>query len=129
MQGRKRKEGPLSVVDVSEQFPAFRVVKSDDINKADFLDSLRSHYELDREPRGIEQRRAVIHMGISMFKSRESAAAMSRKWPKLGRFVAKVELRACQGFNLAETGPVGHLTIWGRPPQLAQAIAEIYPVD
>jgi hypothetical protein len=36
-------------------------------SSAQFVESLRSHYELRRPPRGPENRAAAIHMALSMF--------------------------------------------------------------
>jgi hypothetical protein len=106
-------------------------MKSADPNAVAFLHSLRSNYELGKPPRkgSVEERRTIIHTGISMFKTREVAADMARRWPKLGDYVARVELDTKNGFNYVDDdGPNGHMTIWGRPPQLALVIADIYLV-
>ena len=46
----------------------FRIVRSGDTNGIVFLDSLRSHYELSEEPRKVERRWTIMHMGISVYK-------------------------------------------------------------
>ena len=40
------------------------------------VDSFRSHYELQRPPRGPEVRAAVIHMAVSMFETAEPSWAL-----------------------------------------------------
>lgn len=93
------------------------------------LDSLRSHYEQDLPPRGYERRLAVIHMGLSVFTSRDAARAMALRWPKIGRFLAEIQLEPESGFCLANTGSPGHSTLWGRPLQLRDAIVDIVHVE
>ncbi len=93
------------------------------------LDSLRSHYERDLPPRGYERRLAVIHMGLSVFSSQEAARAIALRWPKIGRFLAEMQLQPGSGFCLADTGRPGHFTLWGRPLQLLDAIVDIVHVE
>ena len=90
-----------------------------------FLDSLRSHYELDRPPRGPEARAAVIHMGLSMFDRREVATELARRVPKLGGHVATVDLMPGLGVCIAKTGGAAHWSVWGRPPQLAECVTDV----
>jgi hypothetical protein len=103
----------------------FRIVDSDDLDDPAFLDSLRSHYELSREPRKVERRWTVIHMGISVYVGQDQAIETARTWPKLGGYVARIELEAGFGFNLARTGHRGHLTLWAEPVKLRDATADV----
>jgi hypothetical protein len=122
--------GTTEVRDVTEPFTAYRVMKSNDPKSAAYLNSLRSNYERGKpfRPKSIEEQRTIFHMGISMFQTEEVAAEMARRF-KLGKFVARVEMAHGSGFNFTEaSGPRGHMTVWGRPAQLALAIADIYPV-
>lgn len=112
-------------------FQAFRIVRAADPEDSAFLDSLRSNYELNRPPRGIEDRDAVVHMGLSMYETPERAVATAQMWwPKIGRFLAEVQLVPGEGFNYTrDTGPEGHLTVWGRPIQLRQVVTDIVPIE
>jgi hypothetical protein len=107
------------------EIEVFRIVRSHDFDDPGFLDSLRSHYELSREPRKVERRWTVIHMGISVYTTQEQAIATARMWPKLGDYVTRIELEAGLGFNLARTGHKGHLTLWAEPVKLRDAAADI----
>ena len=105
----------------------FRIVHAGG-DAAQLLDSLRSHYELSQPPRKVERESAVLHMGISVFIDRDSAEGLARRWSKLGDHTARIHLRHGQGFNYADTGSPGHLTLWGDPVKLREAIADIEPV-
>jgi hypothetical protein len=118
----------LSVVVVREPIVAFRVVRGSSLQQQDVLESFRSNYELDRPPRGIEGRIAVIQMGISMFRRRGQAEGLARRFPVIGDQIARMSLTGGRGFAYADTGPVGHMTVWGRPVQLVEAIVDIKPV-
>jgi hypothetical protein len=94
-----------------------------------FLDALRSHYELDRPPRGPENRAAAIHMALSMFDSLDVARQLADRVPKLGGHIATLELRPDLGICVARTGGPAHWSVWGRPPQLASCIATVEPAS
>jgi hypothetical protein len=70
----------------------------------------------------------VIHLGISTYLDEGAAHGTAQKFPKLGDFVAKLVLEAGQGFNFAHTGQPGHLTVWGDPVKLHDAVVDIVPV-
>ena len=92
-----------------------------------FTDALRSHYELDRPPRGPENRAAAIHMALSMFDSLEVARQLAARVPKLGGHIATLELRRGLGICFAKTGGPAHWSVWSRPAQLAECIATVEP--
>jgi hypothetical protein len=125
--------GPLrlTVLDIrpGENVPVFRIVRSDSTDDPVFLNSLRSHYELSEEPRKVERRSTVIHMGISVYVNSNDAVRTARRWPRLGDYVAHLELRSDMGFNFAHTGQPGHLTIWGEPVKLRDAAVDIETVE
>lgn len=93
-----------------------------------FLECLRSHYELQRPPRGPEHRAAVIHMALSMFDSREIARQLAVRVPKLGGHIATVDLRPDLGICIAKTGGPAHWSVWGRPAQLEACIVDVEQV-
>ena len=107
----------------------FRVVRSDNPEDPVFVNSLRSHYELERPPRRIEGRSAALHMGLSVFVSRERAAETAKRFPAIGGFVARLQLTAGHGFDFAFTGPPGHLTLWADPVKLAPTAVDITTVE
>lgn len=80
-----------------------------------FLDALRSHYELDRPPRGPENRAAAIQMALSMFDSLDVAHQLAVRVPKLGGHIAAIELQPDLGICVAKSGGPAHWPVWGRP--------------
>jgi hypothetical protein len=92
------------------------------------LDSLRSNYERDAPPRGVERESALIHLGLSMFITFDAAADRATRWPALGAHIARVRLEPGHGFHVAETGARVHRTVWGRPLQLLACVADILPI-
>lgn len=123
--------GPQRLVAYDIEDPAvdvFRIVRSDEPDDPVFVNSLRSNYELSHEPRRHERRSALIHMGISVYMVAHAATETAGVFPKLGGFVARITLRPDLGVNYAETGHPFHLTLWGDPIKLSQAVAEVFPV-
>ena len=59
---------------VEEPVDLFRIVKGATRGAPGVLDLLRSNYERDAPPRGVERQSALIHFGLSMFVSFEAAA-------------------------------------------------------
>lgn len=106
----------------------YRIVKGGTRGAPGVLDSLRSNYERDAPPRGIEQESALIHFGLSMFVSFDSAADRARRRPALRTHIARVTLEPGNGFHVAETGARVHRTVWGRPLQLLACVADILPI-
>jgi hypothetical protein len=121
--------GDLVVAPVRESAIVYRIVRGADRSAPAVLDSLRSHYERGAPPRGYERRLAVIHMGLSVFSTLAAAEAMALKWPMIGTFIAELKLEPEHGFCLADTGQRGHWTLWGRPLQLLDSIADIVHVE
>jgi hypothetical protein len=105
----------------------FRIVRGDRVPSVELRDSLSSNYALGRPPRRIEGRSAALHMGLSMYELASQAEQTARLFPKIGRYIARLELGGGCGFNLAPTAQAGHWTVWGRPDQLLAAVADIYP--
>lgn len=93
-----------------------------------FVRCFRSHYELGEEPRKVERNSSVMHMGISTYLDEAIARGTAQRWPKLGEWVARLEMQHGNGFNYAHTGPPGHLTIWGDPVKLSAMVVDVVPV-
>jgi len=113
----------IEVAVLEEDQRLYRVCFAPDDER--FIDSLRSHYELGRPPRGPENRAAVIHMALSMFGSREVSRQLALRVPKLGGHIATVDLRPGLGICVAKTGGPAHWSVWGRPTQLAGCVADV----
>lgn len=89
------------------------------------LDSFRSHYELQRSPRGPELRAAVIHMAVSMFEAPEPCWALSdRTRGRIGDRVVELRLLPGRGVCVAKTGGPLHWSVWGDPAMLQAVIAD-----
>ena len=100
-------------------------MRSGNTNDPAFLNSLRSHYELSKEPRRVERRWTVMHMGISAYWTSERASETALTWPKLGDYIARLQLHPSMGFNYAHTGHAGHLTLWGDPVKLCDVATDV----
>ena len=88
------------------------------------LDSFRSHYELQRPPRGPEVRAAVIHMAVSMFETAEPCwALIDRTKGRNGDHVAEMRLVPRRGVCAAKTGGPLHWSVWGDPVALQAAVS------
>jgi hypothetical protein len=113
---------------VAQPVDLFRIVKGSTRGAAGVLDSVRSNYERDAPPRGVERESALIHLGLSMFITFDAAADRATRWPALGAHIARVRLEPGHGFHVAETGARVHRTVWGRPLQLLACVADILPI-
>jgi hypothetical protein len=113
---------------VAEPVELFRIVKGSTRGAPAVLDSLRSNYERDAPPRGVERESVLIHLGLSMFVTVDAAAERATRWPALGTHIARLRLEPGHGFHFAETGARVHRTVWGRPLQLLACVADILPV-
>jgi len=91
-------------------------------------DDWRSNYELGAKPRNTEVISALDHMSLSMWVREGQAVAISEQFNRrLGEFVAAVELRREEGVWFAETGPEGHVAVWGRREALHRCTVEVHP--
>lgn len=129
----KRTFGPprLTVLDLwpGQDFHVFRIVRCDNTDDPVFLNSLRSHYELGEEPRKVERDAAVLHVGISAYLEAGVAKETAKRWSKLGDYVARILLTHGNGFNFAHTGHPLHLTLWGDPVKLCDAVVDISGIE
>lgn len=108
----------------------YRIVRSEYRHDPVLLNSLKSHYELGQEPRRVERRSAVLHMGISVFVDDDVARQVAKRFRgKLGEHIAHLELRYGDGFNYAQTGARNHLTLWGDPVKLHSTIVDIRSIE
>jgi hypothetical protein len=125
---------PLIVRSIApdEQIEAFRAVHVADPADADLPLSFRSHYETPLKPQPLETDRTALYMAVSFWLAPEPIIALARRLPKLGRFLARVDLGYGSGFDYLdrtlERNPQ-HLTIWGAREKLAGAVVDIVPID
>lgn len=111
-----------------EPIDLFRVVRGANRGAPGVLNALRSNYERDARPRGVEVDSALIHFGLSMFVTVDAAVERVQRWPALGMHIAHLRLVPGNGFHVARTGARVHRTVWGRPLQLLACVADILPV-
>ncbi|MGI8558861.1 MAG: hypothetical protein ACR2ND_11240 [Solirubrobacteraceae bacterium] len=116
-------------IDDGTELNLYRVVRGDRAQAVEFLDSFRSHYELGAPPRRHERRSTIIHMGLSTYRSAPQAVGTARRFPRIGSHVAQLRLVPDEGFNFADTGHPGHVTVWGDPFSLARSVIDIQIVD
>jgi hypothetical protein len=120
---------PVTVFRLGEPLVVYRIVKSASPFDPALADSFKSNYELGRPPRRTEVRFTPTHMGISVYLAQERARETAVVWPRLGEYIAEVNLEPDIGAAFALTAQPGHLTVWGRAPQLLAAVADIVPVE
>ncbi len=104
---------PLEVhaLHLGEELTVFRIVRSRIENDPVLINSFKSHYEMRKPPRKVEHDSAVLHMGISVFTTRATAAGVANRFPILGEYTARLDLQYGHGLNYAATGPNGHLAL------------------
>jgi hypothetical protein len=89
----------------------------------------RSHYEQGKKPRHSQVGSALDHMALSMWAYEGQLVDLNESLGRrLGGFVAAVELRPEEGIWLAETGPEGHINVWGRPDSLQRCCLAVHSV-
>jgi len=92
-------------------------------------DAMRSNYELGRKPHPADLRATVLHMAVSMFEDGDRLRRLALHLPeRIGTHIARLELPAGQGICFADTGSIGHWSVWGRPGVLKNAIVELTPI-
>lgn len=132
---------PGADVDCSE-LPAdallvvFRLVTTDDRPAPELLECFRSNEAKGKPPRGRERSLPSLRRGLSVYASQAQAIDRQRRIvaalrpgevPRIGSFVARVELRG-PGIWHTAAAVDGHLTIWASPSTCIAAIADIEPI-
>jgi hypothetical protein len=111
---------PIELAD-GEELRVFRIVRTRDMDAAEFVDSFRSHAELGLPPRRgtPAESHPQIHEGVSVFESRQAAIETARRFPRIGSFVAELRIKPDSGIRYLRWGARGHLTLWGDAVKLA----------
>jgi hypothetical protein len=85
--------------------------------------SFRSHYELQRPPRGVETWATVIYMAVSTFETEAPCwHLIERTRGRIGDHVAELGPGSGHGICVAKTGGPGHWSVWARPDVLQAAV-------
>jgi hypothetical protein len=102
---------------------AVRLFRGCDEN--DLPGSMRSNYEQGIQRNPSELRSTVLHMAVSMFDNVDTLRALIARFPYIGTAIAVVELQPGSGVCRANTGSVGHWSVWGRPDELAGFVVDL----
>ncbi|MDQ3768039.1 MAG: hypothetical protein M3370_00955 [Actinomycetota bacterium] len=125
-------DGPRQVtvygIDQGVTMRVYRIVRTEIVDDPMMLNSFRSHFALGEEPRRVERQSALMHMGISVYTDPSVARGTAERFPKLGDYIAEVNIDATMGVDYARTGHPLHLTLWADPVKLCAAVADIEPV-
>lgn len=131
----RREPTELRLIRLDEELEVFRLTATDDPADPVFEDSFRSRYELDLPPRRNtpEEGHAPLLMGVSVFRrveqAMETGLRVRARGRNIGDYVARLRLRPDEGFDLADTGSRGHLTIWCDSVKLAASVVDIVPLQ
>ena len=102
----------------------FRVVKTDPPGEADFL----SHEARGLVPRDPSREAVRLSRGVSVLDSEERARATARRWPRMGRFIARLDISDEAAVTYERTGASGHYTLWADPTVLLASVTTVVPV-
>jgi hypothetical protein len=94
----------------------------------EFARSFVSNYELQEPPRKVERRATVLHMALSTWADEDRARRLAHRFPQIGTHIAVMRLPPDRGICIAQTGPIGHWSIWGAPDQLRAAVVDVVPL-
>lgn len=119
-----------------------RFVRVADVRDEALVDDFLSDAKRGKPARGRSAAIPDNMDGLSAFRTldlarlrwHDIAALARRRRPgepiKIGEHVARVALRIGSGFAYEDLGhPDGHVTIWGAPADLANAVVEILPAE
>jgi hypothetical protein len=93
----------------------YRVVKTNPPTRSDFV----SHYERGIPPPVRVPDAERLMRGLSVFNRADLARQQARRFPRLGRFVAEMDIPDDGSIPVERTGAAeGHHTVWGTPEEL-----------
>lgn len=114
---------------LAEPLTLYRVCKATSIGDEErLLIDLRSNYEKkpNKPPYRLDAHATVIHMGLSFWGNEDSARRMSHHLAQhLGEHIARLHIEPDYGVCVADTGPEGHFTVWGRPGKLLEFVQDV----
>ncbi len=102
----------------------FRVLKGQQADRDDFLsDEARKKRPRETSPEGLAR-----HHGFSVWRTEEHARAVARRFPRLGTYIAEVDLPVDATLLPFRDTP-DHLTAFGDPDAFVHAVVRIVPVN
>jgi hypothetical protein len=105
----------------------FRVVKQNPPAPSSFL----SVAAQGRGPKGATQAALLTWLAVSTFTTAAEARKTARMFPKMGAWIAEVDLRALRSNNWISSWPSsqGHIDLYNVDPgDLSQAVVAVQPV-
>ena len=103
----------------------YRIVSTNPPTAADFLtDEERGRGSPDDPP---ELRR--LRTGRSVFGTEARARRRARVFPRLGQYIAVLEIPDDSPARIARTLGAGHYTIWAEPEYLLACVVNVVPVQ
>ena len=102
----------------------FRIVKSDPPSAEDFTSPMM----LGVLPQRREREHPGEWAGLSMFDSIERARAMAQHYPRLGGWIATVNLDI-RRVVVWKTFGAHHYTVWGAPAAGLEGVIAVEPVE
>ena len=103
----------------------YRIVENDPPTAWDFTSAKRRGRVLRRSSPELLR----IWDGLSAFETIDQALAQARAYPRLGRYIAALDLPAVPEVRVERTTQTdGHYTIWGPIPALIAAVVSVTPV-
>ncbi len=114
--------------DSGAQIRLYRVVRTNPSTADDFLSQYDLHLRrsaASRRPPPTDPRLLRIWDGISMSATRLHAEQQQARFPRLGSYIAVLDLPMVRFRMERSTATPGHFTVWGDPKDLLQCVREV----
>lgn len=115
-----------------EEIFVYRIVRVPSTEDEHLVRDFTSRRDLGLPPRGFMGEDEELAAGLSAYltadAARGTARAARRGGRDLGGFIAELRL-AGEGFEIAEHGANGHLTVWGDPLMLSSHVVDIVTIE
>ncbi|MGH2583601.1 MAG: hypothetical protein ACRDJE_01660 [Dehalococcoidia bacterium] len=102
----------------------YRIIKAEEATMEDFL----SH-----KARGIPLRKDTSELrrsweGVSVYDTLDTAREIVRRFPRIGRFIAVLEIAEGDLVRYEQTGDdPNHYDLWGDPRDMLRAVVRVIP--
>jgi hypothetical protein len=93
------------------------------------IEDFMSNKALDEEP-PVNPEHLRLFDGISVYATEQQARNKATAFPRLGRFIAAVEVEDGAPVHVERTLPKsrGHYTLWGAPEEIRRRVVSVVPV-